>query len=202
MGTRTRLAIIASVVAVIVAAGASLLIAGAAGTNDGPDLGTVKGPGLAQVKAAVAKYHTTDAALNAEYGLVPGLDQCFEQPGTGAMGIHYINTNLLDENLNASQPEALVYQQLPNGKLHLGAVEYIVPQAPWDADHPLDAQGNRELPQISGLTSEPLPLHLNAGLGVYVLHAWIFTANPAGTFKDWNPNVSCLPGTGHMHSMP
>jgi hypothetical protein len=34
-------------------------------------------------------------------------------------------------------------------------------------------------------------LHLNAGLGVYVLHAWIFMNNPAGIFEDWNPDVTC-----------
>jgi hypothetical protein len=34
-------------------------------------------------------------------------------------------------------------------------------------------------------------LHLNPGLGVYVLHAWIFKNNPAGIFEDWNPNVTC-----------
>jgi hypothetical protein len=117
------------------------------------------------------------------------------------MGIHYINTGLLDETLDATQPEALVYQQLPNGKLHLGAVEYIVPQALWDANHPADGQGNRELPKIHGLTADDMTLHLNAGLGVYILHAWIFTKNPSGTFEDWNPDVSCLPGTGHMHPM-
>lgn len=152
--------------------------------------------GLAKVKGAVARYHDTDAAVAAQWGLVPGLDSCFELPGTGGMGIHYINTNLLDLNLDPTQPEALVYQQMPDGSLHLGAVEYIVPQAPWDAAHP------GELPVIHGLTSEDMSLHLNAALGVYVLHAWIFTKNPAGTFADWNPDVSCLPGTGMTHSMP
>lgn len=180
--------------AVIAAAAGSLVVANAAG-------GRGNGPELASVKAAVAQYHTTDAAEAAGWGLVPGLDFCFEMPGTGGMGIHYINTNLLDLSLDATQPEALVYQQMPNGSLHLGAVEYIVPQAPWDAAHPADANGQRELPSIDGLGPESMSLHLNASLGVYVLHAWIFTKNPAGTFADWNPDVSCLPGTGHMHDM-
>jgi hypothetical protein len=181
-------------IAMVSGAAGPLFIANAAGRGGG-------GPDLAQVKGAVAKYHTTDAAMDAHYGLVPGLDNCFELPGTGGMGFHYINTGLLDESLDASQPEALVYQQLPNGDLHLGAVEYIVPQAAWDADHPLDGQGHRELPAIEGLAPETMTLHLNAGLQVYVLHAWVFTENPAGTFEDWNPDVTCLAGTGHTHPM-
>lgn len=33
--------------------------------------------------------------------------------------------------------------------------------------------------------------HLNEGLGVYVLHAWIWANNLSGMFEDWNPRVSC-----------
>ena len=87
---------------------------------------------------------------------MPGLDQCFEMPGTGGMGIHYINTGLLDETLDATQPEALVYQQLPNGKLHLGAVEYIVPQALWDAEPPGGRPGQSRVaedPRTHGRTT-------------------------------------------------
>jgi hypothetical protein len=34
--------------------------------------------------------------------------------------------------------------------------------------------------------------HLNSALNVWV-HAWIWQANPAGIFKDWNPNVGACP---------
>jgi hypothetical protein len=180
--------VIAAWLAALVVGGGSIVVANAAG-------GATGGGALAQVRAAVARYHTTDAAMAAQYGLVPGLDNCFELPGTGGMGFHYINTNLLDLTLNAEQPEALVYQQMPNGTLHLGAVEYIVPAAPWDAAHP------GQLPTITGLGPQPMHLHLNAALGVYVLHAWLFTKNTDGTFADWNPDVSCLPGTGMTHPM-
>src|SRR5581483_4192664 len=94
--------------------------------------------GTAALKASVGKFHNPDTAFDAGWQPQPGLDQCFELPGTGGMGIHYINTGLMDLTLDPTQPEAIVYQQDPNGRLHLGAVEYIVPQAPWDAAHPLD----------------------------------------------------------------
>jgi hypothetical protein len=140
--------------------------------------GTLKD--LAQVRAASAQYHRTQAAQEAGYGLVTGLDHCFENPGVGAMGFHYINSGLLDLAVNELEPEAMVYIPAPNGDLQLGAVEYIVPAAAWDA------AGNSAPPEALGRS-----YHLNPALGVYVLHAWIWKNNPAGMFEDWNPTVSC-----------
>ncbi len=103
------------------------------------------------------------------------------------MGVHYINTNLLDLELDPLAPEAMVYQHDEQGNLSFGAVEYIVPAEPWDAE-------NDELPQVMGRH-----LHLNEALGVYVMHAWAFLDNPAGTFEDWHPDiVDCQLGhSGH-----
>jgi len=140
------------------------------------------GPGqrdLAEVRAATAPLHRVTAAESAGYQLLPGLDHCFENPGVGAMGFHYINPGLLDLDLDPRQPEALVYAPDDRGRLQLAAVEYIVPAEAWDAQHV-------EPPEVLGQH-----LHLNAGLGVYVLHAWIFMNNPAGIFEDWNPDVTC-----------
>jgi hypothetical protein len=135
---------------------------------------------LAQVRSATARFHRLDKAIAAGWDLVPGLDYCFENAPTGAMGYHYINTDLLDLKLNAKQPEALVYATGSNGKLALVAVEYIVPAQAWD-----DA-GNTKPPVLHGLD-----FHLNEKLGVYVLHAWIWKHNPAGMYEDWNPLVTC-----------
>lgn len=139
-----------------------------------------EGSGLAAVRAATARFHRTEAAQAAGWDLVEGLDHCFENPGVGAMGFHYINVSLLDTELDEEAPEALVYRPGPNGQLQLAAVEYIVPAEPWDN------AGNNQPPTLHGQT-----FHLNEGLGVYVLHAWIWVNNPAGMFEDWNPNVIC-----------
>ncbi len=160
--------IVACVAAAVIVAGSVVVASAAGGKSD-----------LAKVKGAVAKYHQTEKAQAAGWGLVPGLDHCFDNQPVGGMGYHYINTALLDLELDANRPEALVYHSHHGGKLQLGAVEWIVPAAPWDA-------ANAIPPEILGHD-----LHLNAALGVYVLHAWIFEKNPAGTFEDWNPNVSC-----------
>lgn len=135
---------------------------------------------LAEVRAATAPFHRPEAAQAAGWDLVPGLDYCFNKPGVGAMGFHYINTGLLDLELDPMQPEAMVYAPGPDGLLQLGAVEYIVPAAPWDA------AGNTMPPTLLGRQ-----FHLNSALGVYVLHAWIWRNNPAGMFEDYNPEVAC-----------
>ncbi|CAN5689910.1 hypothetical protein BH23CHL2_BH23CHL2_31810 [soil metagenome] len=135
---------------------------------------------LDALREAVAGYQDVDAAIADGYVLVEGLDHCFDNPGDGAMGVHYINTDLLDTELDPLQPEAMVYQHDPGGELSLGAVEWIVPAEPWDAENP------DELPMVMDHH-----LHPNEALGVYVLHAWIFLENPAGLWEDWNPNVSC-----------
>lgn len=134
---------------------------------------------LAQVRAATAPLHRVEAAEAAGHRLLEGLDHCFDNPGVGAMGYHYIDPDRLDLDLDPRKPEALVYAPDARGKLKLAAVEYIVPAEAWDAHH-------EHPPQVLGQH-----LHLNAALGVYVLHAWIFKNNPAGIFEDWNPNVSC-----------
>jgi len=134
---------------------------------------------LAKVRKATAQFHRPEAAKAAGYDLVQGLDYCFNNPGTGGMGFHYINTSLLDTTVELLHPEAMVYTPSPNS-LQLGAVEYIVPQAAWDA------AGNAEPPMLMGQH-----FHLNETLGVYVLHAWIWKNNTAGIFEDWNPSVSC-----------
>lgn len=134
---------------------------------------------LAQVQQSVAVNHDLDTAIDSGWVLVDGLDHCFDNPGVGAMGIHYINVDLLDLELDPLAPEAMVYQQDEHGHLTLGAVEYIVPAEPWDAE-------NDHLPHVLGQD-----LHLNEALGVYVLHAWIFMENTTGVFEDWNPDVTC-----------
>jgi hypothetical protein len=138
------------------------------------------GADLARIRAATAKYHQLEAAQNDGFGLVPGLDHCFDNPGVGAMGYHYINTALLDTSLDVNHPEAMIYSRFNDGGLKLSAVEFIVPVKAWT-----DA-GYTGVPQVMGED-----LHLNSALGVYVLHAWVWRNNPAGILEDWNPEVSC-----------
>ena len=135
---------------------------------------------LNYVRSATKHLQTPENALKAGWGLVPGLDHCFVNPGVGAMGYHYINTDMLDTRLDRTRPEALVFATSADGQLEFVAVEYIVPIQAWE-DANLEG-----LPQLHGQT-----FHRNDTLGVYVLHAWIGKDNPNGMFEDWNPLVTC-----------
>ncbi len=132
---------------------------------------------LAQVRAATAQFQRSEAAGAAGYVNVN--DECVAHPELGAMGFHFVNFGLVDLELDALQPEILVYAPSPSGNLKLVAVEYAVPIEPWDAN-------NSNPPMVLGQH-----LHANPILGLYVLHAWIWQNNPAGIFEDWNPSVSC-----------
>jgi hypothetical protein len=164
-------AVLAGVILVVLALAATLTVSQAAEANQRD---------LAGVRAAVAPYHHMDRATADGWGWVEGLDHCFEDEELGGMGYHLIDASRLDTSLDPDRPEALVYVPKPNGDLRLGAVEWIVPADAWDA------QGHASPP-----TMLDQHLHLNEGLGVYVLHAWIFERNPAGMFEDFNPRVSC-----------
>ncbi|MFN2190352.1 MAG: hypothetical protein ACK2T3_16440 [Candidatus Promineifilaceae bacterium] len=132
---------------------------------------------LAKVRASTARFHRPEAAQAAGWDLRAGLDFCFDNPGVGGMGYHYISS--VDATVNELEPEAMVYAPGPNGNLQLAAVEYIVDKIQWDFDNP------GVLPQALGQEFHALNSEL------YVLHAWIWMNNPSGMFEDWNPNVSC-----------
>ncbi len=138
------------------------------------------GGDLGKLRGATTKFKNPQAAEAAGYTLVAGLDHCFNNPGVGGMGLHYINTASLDTTVEMLKPEAMVYHAGADGRLVLGAVEYIVPAGPWDAE------GHTSPPSVLGQT-----FHLNEQLGVYVLHVWLWRNNPAGIYEDWNPQVTC-----------
>ena len=139
---------------------------------------------LAAVRNATARYHDVSAALADGYqlGYRGAVTGCVAKPGTGAMGYHYFNWAKMDDPaIVADDPEVLVYHTGDDGTLVLGAVEWVVPKATWDA------AGNTAPPVVFGQS-----LHiLNPVLNWYVEHAWVWTENPSGLFADWNPNVGC-----------
>jgi hypothetical protein len=134
---------------------------------------------LTRLRLITAQFQRVEEAQVAGYSPLPGPYQCFKNPNFGGLGYRYINTSLMDANVNFLQPEGLVYVSGPGGALQLAAVEYIVPVAAWNATH-------TGWPQLMGQQ-----FHLNPVLEVYVLHVWVWADNPSGMFEDWNPNVSC-----------
>lgn len=134
---------------------------------------------LAALRSRTARYHRIEVAQSEGYNLIPGLDECVELPGVGGMGYHYINPTLIDTLVDALNPEVMVYHSGPNGQIVLGAIEYLVPAELWDLGH-------SEPPMLFGEQ-----MHFNQQVGMYILHAWIWTSNPSGMFEDFNPRVTC-----------
>src|SRR5690606_17142716 len=104
-----------------------------ASVQDGGDGGTDVEGQLDSVRGAIGGFTTTEAVQAAGWDLQPGLDYCFENPGVGAMGFHYINPDLLDTTFEPLAPEAIIYEPVADGDMTLVAVEYIIPAEPWDA---------------------------------------------------------------------
>lgn len=138
---------------------------------------------IEQVRHATARFRDPRVAEKENYAQF--LD-CVDEPGQGAMGIHFLHATFpFDAILDPLRPEALTYEPDVNGGLHLAGVEYIVFQDTWDA---LNAQP----PSLFGH-----PFHLVRApnrFGVasfYELHLWVWQHNPNDRFNDWNPAVRC-----------
>jgi len=148
------------------------------------------GTSLADVRAATAGFHDIDVAIADGYGeFYVCTDN--ETPGVGAMGQHYVKGDLVgDPAIDPLRPEALVYEPKPDGGWRLVGVEYVVLQADWHAAF------GATTPTVMGLSLKAVDAPNRYGLPpFYQRHVWLWRNNPAGTFEDWNPNVSCR-GTG------
>jgi hypothetical protein len=170
--------------AIALATGCVVLLAAAApGAAAAATAGGERGDGLAAVRKATARFHSVAAARRAGY---EPAGPCAEEPGLGGMGFHYANQQLTaDPAVRPTEPEALLYE-LRHGKLRLVAVEYIHV----DADQDLGTDEDR--PWLFGRPFDGPMLGHEPGMPIhYDLHAWAWKANPAGTFAQWNPRVSC-----------
>jgi hypothetical protein len=151
---------------------------------------TSTGESATNVRDATAGFQDPAAALAAGYELLTDAADlaCIDQPGSGAMGMHYIRSALVQSGkIDPARPQALVYQRAADGRLQLGAVEYVALQADWDAAH-------ASPPTLFGETFMLTTADNRYGLpAFYSLHAWIWKENPTGMFSMWNPSVSCAP---------
>jgi hypothetical protein len=151
---------------------------------------------LAAARAATARFHDLDTAKAAGYAVrvadVNGIT-CIDNPGTGAMGVHYLDPGLVPElgdasaaaAVDAATPELLVFQPGSNGTQRLVALEYLTIKASWDAQH-------SGPPSLFGQTFNSTPAGNRFGLPAYYsLHAWIWDPNPTDLFSPWNPRVTC-----------
>ncbi|HEX8229564.1 MAG TPA: hypothetical protein VF826_09650 [Chloroflexia bacterium] len=106
-----------------------------------------------------------------------------QPPEQGAMGFHATNETLLRGPIDSNRPQALMFDS--EGRV-LG-VEYEVV-----------ADAVSEPPSLFGRTFGKLPAHAGVEHEHYALHLW-FIENPNGALADFNPSVSCLPGSTPGH---
>lgn len=132
------------------------------------------GPLEEAVRTANARFADVAVAVREGYAPIP----CTSGVDGGAMGIHYVNGDLLKDGVvDIARPEAVMYEPASDGGLSLVAVEYIATTGP-------AALGG----QLFSFTGSPNRYGLPP---FYELHVWAWRPNPKGTFADMNPNVSC-----------
>jgi hypothetical protein len=169
---------------------------------------------IANVRAAAEKYQNVDAALADGYIRDPA-DHCVtaEMAGFpaeyGAMGIHYLNPQLLKVTATAprvdgestytdwSQPSILIYEPQADGSLELVSVENLVFLKAWET------AGNSAPPEFAGrvwdyMADDPATTgdEAHGFMPHYDQHVWAFRENPSGNLSPFNPAVTC---EHHMH---
>lgn len=134
------------------------------------------------VREATRQYLDVNAASAAGYAPFLG---CFTGPDAGAMGIHYVNGDLVGGGeIDAKHPQALIYEPSGDSRRLVG-VEYITLAAPWLAK-------NTTPPVLEGQSLQFIDTPNRYGLpALFELHVWAWQDNPHGAFVDWNTRVTC-----------
>jgi hypothetical protein len=158
-------------------------------------------PALDSIRASLAKYEDPIQAVHDGYLSTVGCIAFPKSSATGnmahqastmgemvykpgAMGVHFLNPNLISPTPDPTKPNVLLYEPVGN-KLRLVGAEWFVPLA----------TGVKERPTLFGHPFDgPMAGHqpiMPAGLTHYDLHVWLFKKNPYGMFVATNPDVKC-----------
>jgi hypothetical protein len=135
------------------------------------------------VRDATERYKNVQLAEAEGYALQFG---CVSGPDSGAMGLHYVNSALVNSGvIDATRPQIVIYEAVPGGGLRLIGADFLVVADTWNKTHsgPPELMG-----QLFHLWESPNRFGLPA---FYTLHVWAWKDNPNGAFVNWHPNVSC-----------
>ena len=133
------------------------------------------------VNATKQYVDNVNAAMAAGYSPVLG---CVSGSDHGAMGIHYVNASLLNGPIDATRPQALIYEPSSNGQYQLVGVEFIILAT---------ALPPNSAPEVEGHLMNYIDAPNRYGIPVpfFELHVWAWRENPQGPFADWNDHVTC-----------
>ena len=153
-------------------------------------------PLVQTVRNATQRYQNV-ANTFPDYGPVLG---CVSGSDHGAMGIHYVNGNLLkgetllsDGQLDPTKPQALIYEPQANGQMKLVGVEFIIFASALPPGAAPQVQGHLMLYIDGPTTLRPKATPNRYGLpALFELHVWAWEPNPQGSFVDWNDHVTCM----------
>lgn len=142
-------------------------------------------PLIQKVRTATAQYRDVNVAIH--QGFVAATP-CVSGPDHGAMGVHYVLLDRLNKGvLDATQPEALIYEPMADGALRFVGVEYIILESVWQSQNPAGGA-----PALEGNLMNYIGAPNRYGLpAFYELHIWAWENNPRGSFADWNTAVTC-----------
>jgi hypothetical protein len=142
------------------------------------------------VRESTERFKNVSVAESEGYFLQFG---CVSGPDSGAMGLHYVNGDLVNRGeLDPTHPQIVIYEPTSNGGLRLTGADFLVLADAWDAKK----QGPPELMgQLFHYFESPNRFGLPA---FYTLHVWAWKDNPNGAFVNWHPDVSCELFGGHV----
>jgi hypothetical protein len=146
-------------------------------------------PLVNKVRKATAQFKDINAALAAGFAQAT---PCVSGPDFGAMGVHFVlMPRITAGTLNATEPEALIYEPLANGAFRLVGVEFIVLASVWQTEIPAGMPATAT-PALEGHLMNFVDAPNRYGLpAFYELHVWAWEQNPVGSFADWNTQVTC-----------
>ena len=135
------------------------------------------------VRENTERFRDVHVAENEGYALMFG---CVTGPDAGAMGLHYVNGQILSQNLlDPTKPTIVIYEPQKDGSLRLVGADFVVFADAWD-------KLNQGPPQLMGQLFHYFEAPNRFGLPpFYTLHVWAWKDNPNGAFVNWHPNVSC-----------
>ncbi len=191
------------------ASGAPLAAQAAPGTTSTVAVAATE-PTLDELRALTERYRDVNVALADGYVRDPSnscetADMAGLKRSDGAMGVHYVHMGRLgitappnprvDGNgthTDFRTPAVLIYEPQADGSMELVAVENLAFLKAWE-----DA-GHKEPPTYLGtpfnrMVDDPATEADEAHhfMPHYDLHVWLYRKNPAGTFAQWNPAVTC-----------